>query len=110
MHTGHPPFLLPSGSDPFYKYISQNLLNQFFAKHAFTLETGSESFSEDFMNLVATMLMPKPSLRLALSEIRMHPWYNGKIATDEEVIQEMTRRQKLSQDTSTVESSATPDS
>ena len=54
--------------------------------------------------------MPKPSLWLALSEIWMHPWYNEKIATSEEVIQEMTWRQKLSQDTSTVESSATPDS
>ena len=22
MHTGHPPFVLPSGTDPYYKYIS----------------------------------------------------------------------------------------
>jgi serine/threonine protein kinase len=22
MHTGHPPFVLPSGTDPYYKYIA----------------------------------------------------------------------------------------
>ena len=37
MHTGHPPFVLPSGTDPYYKYISQNLISNFFTKHAKTL-------------------------------------------------------------------------
>lgn len=62
------------------------------------------------MNLVATMLLPKPSLRLALSEIKMHPWYNLKVATQEELIMEMTWRWKIGADTSTVESQVIPDS
>ena len=38
MHTGHPPFLLPSGDDPFYKYIAQNLIHNFFSKHSKSLD------------------------------------------------------------------------
>jgi len=45
-----------------------------------------------FMNLIATMILPKPSLRLSLAEIKMHPWYNEKVATEDEVIKEMRRR------------------
>lgn len=100
MHTGHPPFLLPSGADPYYKYIAQNLIHNFFGKHAkLLLQTteGKEPFSEDFMNLVATMLLPKPCMRLAISEIKSHPWFLGKVATPEEVKAEIHMRLKLTE-------------
>ena len=75
MQTGHPPFQLPSGSDAYYKYISQNLFPQFFIKHSSNLKNGFEIFTEDFMNLISTMLIPSAINRLSLAEIKSHPWF-----------------------------------
>ena len=54
-----------------------------------------ESFDEEFMNLVATMLLPKPGLRLALAEVKTHPWYQMEVADLKEVQEVMRARQKM---------------
>lgn len=74
------------------------MIHLFFSKHAKTLPGGMEAFSENFMNLVATMLLPKTATRLALAEIKKHPWMKEEVATEEEVVEEMQARIKLMND------------
>ncbi len=50
------------------------------------------------MNLIATLFLPKACMRISLSEIKAHPWYTGDVATQEEVIAEMTARLKVFED------------
>jgi len=49
-------------------------------------------FSEEFRNLITAMLQFDPSHRLSLAEIKAHPWYNGPVATLEEIQQEFALR------------------
>ena len=74
------------------------MIHLFFSKHAKTLPGGMDAFSENFMNLLATMLLPKTATRLALAEIKKHPWWKEEVATEEEVMEEMQARIKLMND------------
>ena len=80
MVTGHPPFMLPSGTDPFYKYIASNYIGDFFKRHI--KHSGDKDFSEEFMNLFSTLVLPNSFLRLSLAEIMQHPWVQGEVATE----------------------------
>ena len=41
------------------------------------------------------MLAIDPVQRLSIAEIKAHPWTNGPLASQEEVIQELARRKEL---------------
>lgn len=38
------------------------------------------------------MLKKNTDERLSLEEVKEHPWFNGEVATQEEVIEEMIKR------------------
>lgn len=86
MFTQHPPFTRAETSDPFYRLICGNRADLFWKAHSKNKPNGAEFFSEEFKNLITSMLALNPAQRLTIEEIKAHPWYtNEETATIEEV-------------------------
>ena len=56
--------------------------------------TEEEHFSDDFKDLIASMLAYNPCLRLEMADIIGHPWMQGHIATEDEIRKEFKGRVK----------------
>jgi serine/threonine protein kinase len=52
-------------------------------------------FSEQFKDLFKSMVHPDPIKRLNLQQIKDHPWFNGTVATHEEVYSDLWERHKV---------------
>merc|ERR1712087_780775 len=52
-------------------------------------------FSNEFIDLVSSMLSYDPTHRPSISEIMAHPWYNGETATFEHIQQEFAARKEM---------------
>jgi len=92
MFTQHPPFSRGEPGDPFYRFLCANRADLFWKAHSKNKPGAMDFFSEEFRNLITAMLQFDPSHRLSLAEIKAHPWYNGPIATLEEIQQEFALR------------------
>lgn len=87
--TQHPPFIRAETSDRHYKLIWSCNWDKFWATHR------DERLSEDFIDLFSKMVAYEPEERLTLAEIKDHDWYNGPIATPEEIKRSFTKRSRL---------------
>jgi len=86
MFTQHPPFTKAEPSDPFYRLLCANRADLFWKAHSKNKPNGMEFFSEDFRNLITSMLQYDPAHRLSMAEVKAHPWYvNGPVVTLEEI-------------------------
>jgi len=85
MITQHPPFSRGEPSDPFYRFICANRADLFWKAHSKNKPGGTEFFSEEFKHLITAMLQFDPSHRLSIAEIKSHDWYNGPMATLDEI-------------------------
>ena len=56
MFTQHPPFSKGEPTDPFYRYLAGNRDDLFWKAHSKSKPNGAEFFSEDFKNLITSML------------------------------------------------------
>jgi len=92
--TQHPPFTKGVPEDPFYRLICANRADLFWRAHSKNKPNGAEFFSEDFKNLITAMLQFDPAHRLSLAEIKAHPWFNGPVATLEDIQQEFAFRKQ----------------
>lgn len=92
MFTQHPPFTKAVPEDPFYRLICANRADLFWKAHSKNKPNGAEFFSDEFKNLITSMLQFDPTHRLSLAEVKAHPWYNGPVATLEDVHAEFTQR------------------
>lgn len=82
MFTQHPPFTKAEPSDPFYRLLCANRADLFWKAHSKNKPNGLDFFSEDFRNLITSMLQYDPSHRLSMAEVKAHPWYvNGPCVT-----------------------------
>jgi serine/threonine protein kinase len=64
------------------------------------------TISEDYFHLVTTMIKYDFQRRFTIDEIKEHPWYNGPVATPEEVKKELeSRKKEINQRLSTEEDS-----
>lgn len=54
--TQHPPFTKAVPEDPFYKLICANRADLFWRAHSKNKPNGAEFFSEEFKNLITSML------------------------------------------------------
>lgn len=86
MFTQHPPFTKAEPSDPFYRLLCANRADLFWKAHSKNKPNGLDFFSEDFRNLITSMLQYDPAHRLSMAEVKAHPWYvNGPVVTLEEI-------------------------
>lgn len=77
MVTGHPPFCKPDVSDMRYKHIYNNNIERFWELVCTKKDGTIKSYSDDFKDLVNSMLSPYPHARPSLAEVRTHPWMQG---------------------------------
>jgi len=70
--------MLYTGSERFWNLHSRNKPEGF--------------YSPEFRSLLTSMLALDPTQRLSVAEIKAHPWYNGPVATEEEIQAEMSGR------------------
>lgn len=65
MFTQHPPFTKGEPSDAFYKFICANRADIFWKAHSQNKPAGF--FSEEFKDLITSMLQFDPSKRLSMA-------------------------------------------
>lgn len=89
MVARHPPFKVAAMQDARYKlFCFQNEV--FWKKMAAGKPEGT--FSTEFKGLVNEMLAFNPSMRPSVAEVKLHPWYNGSVMTQEEATKELSER------------------
>lgn len=99
MVTQHPPFAMATPKDPHYKTISANRADLFWKLHSRNKPGGMGFFSEDFVDLITSMLSFDPIQRPSLAEIKSHPWYNGPVPSEDDVkIEFKERKQRLEEE------------
>lgn len=95
LYAGYPPFCSTISSNRHYRLISHNNHHVFWKKHTVAAKKGDEFFSDDFKNLVNSMLAYEPKDRPSIAQIKKHPWFVGQTATQYEVLREMGLRKPL---------------
>ncbi len=95
MVTQHPPFSKADPADPFYRLICANRADLFWKAHGKNKPGGMAFFTEEFMNLVTSMLQLDPTHRLSIAEVKAHPWYNGPFSTIEGIQGEFAKRKEI---------------
>ncbi|CAG9329336.1 unnamed protein product [Blepharisma stoltei] len=91
MYTQNPPFTKAVPNDPFYRLLSKKD-DKFWVYHS--RNKTSDFFTQDFKNLIFSMLALQPNDRLPISHIKAHPWYNGPVATTDEIVSELRKRKE----------------
>jgi len=92
MVSGHPPFVNTMPEDKHYKCLAANRADLFWKIHCKT--KGEAYFSDEFKDLVQSMLQLDPTHRPSLSEVFGHPWMQGETPSQEEVKFEFEKRDK----------------
>lgn len=93
MYTGHPPFHRAVDSDPYYKLIITDRNSTFWEAHLRNKE--NNFFSNDFMNLLNSLLAYDPQNRISLAELVNHPWVkSGKCSSHSDIKTAFSHRQK----------------
>lgn len=93
MVAQHPPFTTAQPTDPFYKCLAANRADIFWKTHSKNKPGGDKFFSEEFKDLVQSMLQLDPNHRPSIPEVLAHPWMaNPDVPTAEEVYSEFLKR------------------
>jgi len=96
MRSRHQPFDKMAGKkDPFYKLIVQNRADLFWKAWAQYHPEDDNYYSDEFKDLVTTMIDFYPQKRPLMADIIGHPWMQGECATHEEIVQEFQERKEL---------------
>ena len=77
MMTGSLPFTLAVPEDKFYKFLCKNRADLFWRYHS------KSHLSNEFKDLLTSMLQPIPPHRLTLADVVGHPWMEGEVASPE---------------------------
>ena len=94
MVAQHPPFTSAIPSDPFYRCLAGKRGDIFWRTHSKSKPDGDKFFSEEFKDLVETMLKLEPGQRPTMAEVLAHPWMQGPIPSQEKVVAEFAKRDK----------------
>ena len=95
MVAQHPPFTTAQPSDPFYRCLAGKRGDIFWRTHCKNKENGEAFFTEEFKNLIESMLFLEPSQRATVADVMSHPWMQGPMPTKEQVVEEFERRDQL---------------
>mmetsp|Transcript_11913 Transcript_11913/g.11905 ORF Transcript_11913/g.11905 Transcript_11913/m.11905 type:complete len:451 (-) Transcript_11913:48-1400(-) len=95
MVTQIPPFQMAHPKDGWYKFVCSNRMDKFWKYHGQNQPGGIEFFSKSFIDLINWLFNFDHTTRPSLSEIKEHEWYNGPVATKDEITEEFTKRQAM---------------
>ena len=95
MVAQHPPFTTAQPNDPFYRCIAANRADIFWKTHCKNKANGEAYFSEEFKQLIETMLQLDPVHRPSMAEVLHHKWMQGPVPTKEEVQAEFFQRNQV---------------
>jgi serine/threonine protein kinase len=96
MYAGHPPFQIAKEDDMFYKLLASGRADLFWKAHS--NKKPADFFSDEFKDLITTMLQVQPFMRLSLADVVSHPWMQGEYPTAAEVQTEFARRHQVNKD------------
>ena len=92
LYSGRAPFQDATLDDPHYRLLARLDTEKFWRTHEAGKAPGF--FTEDFKNLITSMLAYQPFHRLSMVDVIFHPFFkNGDYATPEEVKREMFIRE-----------------
>ena len=95
MFTQHPPFTRAEPSDPFYKLICANRADLFWRAHSKN-KPRPDYFSDDFKNLITSLIQFDPATRIQMADVINHPWVkNPDCATLEEIHIDFANRKAI---------------
>lgn len=100
MVTQIPPFQMAHPKDGWYKFVCSNRMDKFWKFHGQNQPGGIEFFSQSFIDLINWIFNFDHTTRPSLAEIKAHEWYNGPVATKEEVQAEFAQRKAQLEGTS----------
>ena len=83
MVAQHPPFTYPRPDDTYYKCIASNRSDLYWRLVSKGRAPGF--FSNEFKELITSMLQLDPVHRPTMSELYKHPWTCAEMPTEEEV-------------------------
>lgn len=93
LYSGHPPFQIAKNSDPRFKLLKLGCYSKFWLSHKINMKP--IFFSDEFKDLIISMLKIDPESRPSADAIFKHPWFtNNDIATPQEVHMELEKRYK----------------
>jgi serine/threonine protein kinase len=96
MRSRHQPFDKMAGKkDPFYKLIVQNRADLFWKAWQQYHPDDDNYYSDEFKDLITTMIDFYPQKRPLMADIIGHPWMQGECATHEEVVKEFEERKEM---------------
>lgn len=86
--TQHPPFDRAQNNDKHYRRIINEDWTRFW--HFY-----EDNISETFKDLFKNMVSADPSERFNMQQVKDHPWFNGPVASYEEVFNILSARQRI---------------
>jgi len=89
----HPPFMSTAITNEHYRLIRENKVLEYWK--AIDSLHPPKWCTENFKHLITLMLAANMSVRPSISEIKAHPWMQGHIPTEAEIIAEFDKRQVL---------------
>ena len=92
MVAQHPPFTTAQPNDPFYRCLAANRADIFWRTHCKNKPGKEAYFTEEFKDLIQSMLQLESSHRPSIAEILAHPWMQGAVPTAQEVNAEFSKR------------------
>lgn len=92
MVAQHPPFTTAQPNDPFYRCLAANRADIFWRTHCKNKPGKEAYFTEEFKDLIQSMLQLESSHRPSIAEILAHPWMQGTVPTAQEVNAEFSKR------------------
>jgi serine/threonine protein kinase len=87
-------FLEASRSDSYYKSMTQNKPYKFWKAHE-DMKECQGFFSEEFIDLVSSLMAFDPKQRPTISEIKAHPWFNQEIPSKDVIEQLFAQRKEI---------------
>lgn len=82
-------------NDYLYRYFRKREYEEYWTIIANILNLDLGTISEDYFHLVTTMIKYDFQRRFTIDEIKDHPWYKGPVATEDEVREELEKRQQI---------------
>jgi len=92
LHTGHPPFSKAKLNDPHYKWFVDNRADKFWRMHRNYQASESGPISAEFEDMITQMFQYNVGQRLEMADILGHDWFEGEMATPEDVQDEFRYR------------------
>lgn len=89
MMVGNSPFRMASKCDPYFKLLAKKDKSSYWSIYS------AAPLSPEFKDLFEKMTERNPEKRLALAEVRSHPWMKGKMLDSVELVEEMKDRLQL---------------